>query len=37
MSSHEEKEWWLDTYWPVLVITGGILFILATHLFQPAY
>lgn len=35
MSSHEEKEFWLDTYWPALVITFGVLFITSLIVFHP--
>ena len=37
MNSHEEKEWWLDTWWPVLVIGFGITCVGILIHWQPAY
>lgn len=33
--SHEEKAWWLDTYWPALLITLGIAFVATVIIAHP--
>ena len=35
MSSHEEKQSWLDTYWPALIISIGVGFVFIVHLCHP--
>ena len=35
MSESHEKEAWIDTYWPVLVITFGLIFVSCLVFFKP--
>jgi hypothetical protein len=37
MSEHGKKSWWLDAWWPVLVIGFGVGFVLLLALFKPHY
>ncbi len=36
MSSSSGKQWWLDTWWPLLVILFGVGLVLLFALFHPA-
>ena len=33
--THKEQPSWIDRYWPVLLITLGLIFILTLALFHP--
>ena len=35
MSELHSKEPWLETYWPVLVITFGLIFVSCLVFFKP--
>jgi len=36
-SSHETETAWLDRWWPLLVITYGVIFLSVLVSFAPAY
>jgi hypothetical protein len=35
MSSSTEREFWLDTWWPLLVILFGVIFVTVLVTFSP--
>lgn len=37
MSSEHETQPWIDTYWPALVITFGLLFVTFLVSFKPTW
>lgn len=37
MSSEHESQLWIDTYWPVLVIAFGLIFVTFLVSFKPTW